>query len=227
MLETIGDLLPLAVATSLSPLPVIAMIILLTSSHARSATPAFLVGWMAAIAAAVVGFALLSELGMGQRRGGVVGPIVKLVVGFFLLALAWWQWRQRPEPGEVAQLPRWLEAAQRMGPLQAAGLGFIIYAANPKNLAVGLAAGVVFGSADLPLRQAAFVCAFYVLAGAVTVIVPVVGYLVAEQRVRPMLGEMRAWLTQNNFTLMAALLLVIGALMVGKGISGLGAALRI
>lgn len=38
---------------------------------------------------------------------------------------------------------------------------------------------------------------------------------------REPLDSMRAWLTQNNATVMAVLFLVIGVVMIGKGIAGL------
>lgn len=64
MQQAIGELLPLAVAVSISPLPIIAMVVLLMSPHARTSTPAFMVGWVVAIARGLGGTALLA----GQDR---------------------------------------------------------------------------------------------------------------------------------------------------------------
>ena len=57
MQQAIGELLPLAVAVSISPLPITAMVVLLMSPRARTSTPAFMLGWIASIATvlAVVG----------------------------------------------------------------------------------------------------------------------------------------------------------------------------
>lgn len=44
MLEMIGDLLPLAIGVSISPLPIIAMILLLMSPRPANCAPAFLLG---------------------------------------------------------------------------------------------------------------------------------------------------------------------------------------
>ena len=46
-------------------------------------------------------------------------------------------------------------------------------------------------------------------------------YLAAKQRMAQPLTELRGWLTQNNATVMAVLLLVFGAVLLGKGIGGL------
>lgn len=222
MLKSIGELLPLAVGVSISPLPIIAMIVLLMSPQARVSTPAFLLGWMVAIVTALVGFALLSDFRLGEGGDGSLTATLRLVVGSALVFFAYKEWRARPAAGETAELPHWLASVENMGPLKAAGLGFGIYAANPKNLTVGIAAGMTFGSADLSIQDASIVCLVYVLIAASTVLVPIVAYFIAENRVHRWLDEMRHWLTQHNAAVMAVLLLVIGALMIGRGIAALG-----
>ena len=46
-------------------------------------------------------------------------------------------------------------------------------------------------------------------------------YRVAGPRAQHLLDAMKAWLTTNNATVMAVLLLVLGVVLVGKGITGL------
>lgn len=47
-----------------------------------------------------------------------------------------------------------------------------------------------------------------------------VGYLAARDRMAAPLDRSRAWLIQNNAAVMAVLLLVIGTVLLGKGIAG-------
>jgi uncharacterized membrane protein len=54
-----------------------------------------------------------------------------------------------------------------------------------------------------------------------TVAIPVLGYLVAAEKMRGPLDSLKKWLQDNNATVMATLILVIGAVLVGKGVSGL------
>jgi hypothetical protein len=49
----------------------------------------------------------------------------------------------------------------------------------------------------------------------------VIAYAVAKQKMRAPLDAAKAWLQANNATVMAVLILVIGAVLIGKGISGL------
>jgi hypothetical protein len=54
-----------------------------------------------------------------------------------------------------------------------------------------------------------------------TVAAPVIVYRAAGERAQHLLDEMKTWLGQNNAVVMAVLLLVIGVVLIGKGISGL------
>jgi threonine/homoserine/homoserine lactone efflux protein len=138
-----------------------------------------------------------------------------------LPGLAVHEWRVRPKAHEQAELPHWLTTVENMRPLAAAGTGFGIYAANPKNLTVGISAGVLFHSFSLPASSALIAGAIYVLVASSTVVLPILGFMLAEARVRPWLNELHDWLAQNNAACMAVLLSVIGAVMVGKGIAAL------
>ena len=50
---------------------------------------------------------------------------------------------------------------------------------------------------------------------------PVLAYAVARARMRHPLDELNTWLQANNSTVMAVLLLVIGVVLIGKGVEGL------
>ena len=47
----IGELLPSAIAVALCPIPIVAVVIVLGSGRARTAGPAFALGWIAGLAA--------------------------------------------------------------------------------------------------------------------------------------------------------------------------------
>ena len=48
--EAIGNVLPAAVGVALSPIPIIAVILMLSTPRARSNGPAFAVGWVLGLA---------------------------------------------------------------------------------------------------------------------------------------------------------------------------------
>ena len=104
---------------------------------------------------------------------------------------------------------------------KAVGLGVVLSAVNPKNLIVCFGAGTTIGAAHLDAAQDVVAVVVFTVLAASTVAVPVVGYLCARRKMAAPLDSLRAWLTQNNATVMAVVLLVIGVAMIGKGIGAL------
>ncbi len=60
--------------------------------------------------------------------------------------------------------------------------------------------------------------AVFTLVAVSTVVVVVLGYQLLGERLRPTLDSLRAWLVQNNHAVMAAILLLIGVVVLGKGL---------
>ncbi len=220
--DVVGELLPLGLGVALSPVPIIAVILMLLSAHARSASLAFLVGWLLGIATVVTVVALVVDPvdGGDTEDPSVLASTLKLVLGVAALLLAGKQWRSRPKPGEAAALPGWMTAVDSITPAKSLGLGAALAAVNPKNLTLCLAGGVAIGAGGLPGGETAVAVAVFVVVGSLSIAVPVVGYLVAEQRMRRPLDELREWLTAHSSAVMAVLLLVIGTSLVGKGLAG-------
>lgn len=216
----IGDILPLALGVAISPIPIIAAILMLLSPKARVTSVGFLLGWVVGIVAAVTVFTLLSSI-LPEDDPAVSHPIrgvVQLVLGLLLFLLAFGQWRKRPKAGEEAALPKWMKAIDTITFPVALGLGFLLSAVNPKNLIMAAGAGTDIGAAALPAGSVVLVIVIYTLIAASTVLVPVVGYLIAADRLRGPLDALRGWLARENTVIMAVLLLVIGVSMIGKGI---------
>jgi threonine/homoserine/homoserine lactone efflux protein len=218
--SAIGDTLPLAVGIAISPIPIIAAVLMLLSPRARTTSVGFLLGWLLGIVVAVVVFTLLSAIIPASDPDAtkpVVG-IVEIVLGVLLLLLALRQWRGRPRNGATASLPAWMNAIDSMTSVRALLLGFILSAVNPKNLLMAVSAGLAIGSASLDVGRSAVVIVVFVVVACCTVALPVLAYLVAADRMRGPLDRLREWLSQNNAVIMAVLLVVIGFVMVGKGI---------
>ncbi|MBT2494491.1 MULTISPECIES: GAP family protein [Microbacterium] len=216
----IGDMLPLALGVAISPIPIIAAILMLLSPRARVTSVGFLLGWLVGIVVAVTVFTLLSSI-LPEDDPDISHPIrgvVQLVLGLLLFLLAFGQWRKRPKAGEEAALPKWMKAIDTITFPVALGLGFLLSAVNPKNLIMAAGAGTDIGAAALPAGSVVLVIVIYTLIAASTVLVPVVGYLFAADRLRGPLDALRGWLAKENTVIMAVLLLVIGVSMIGKGI---------
>lgn len=212
----IGDILPLAVGVAISPIAIIAAILMLFSAHAGSTSTGFLIGWLLGIVVATGLFTVISgSLGASDQPTGV--SWVKVGLGAVLMMSGLRQWRGR---NEKKGPPKWMAAIDRMGFVQALGLGLALAAVNPKNLLMAVAAGVAIGAGGLSVTDDVVVIVIYTLIAASTVAIPVIAYAVARDRMRGPLDEARTWLQDNNAAVMAVLFLVIGAVLVGKGIGG-------
>jgi hypothetical protein len=62
MNEVIGEILPLAVGIAISPIPIIAAILMLLSPRVKGTSVGFLIGWLVGIVVAIVLFTLISSI---------------------------------------------------------------------------------------------------------------------------------------------------------------------
>ena len=218
--EVIGGMLPLALGIAISPIPIIAAILMLLSPKAKGTSVGFLIGWVLGIVVAVVVFTLLASIIPEQDSDASkpVAGVIKLLLGVGLLFLALRQWRGRPKDGATAALPKWMSAIDSMTTMRGAVLGFLLSAVNPKNLLMAAGAGVIIGTGGLTGGEITLSIVIFTVIAACSVAVPVISYLVATEKMAAPLETLRGWLVQNNATVMAVLLLVIGVVMIGKGI---------
>ncbi|MFI6830031.1 GAP family protein [Kribbella sp. NPDC050241] len=216
----IGDILPLALGVAISPVPIIAAILMLLSPNAKTTSIGFLIGWIAGIVVAVVAFTLLSSL-LSEGDSDASSPVkgtIQLALGVLLILLAARQWRARPRGQVEPELPKWMSAIDTLTTVKGLGLGFLLSALNPKNLIMAAGAGIAIGGGNLGTGETVVVILVFTAIAASTVAVPVIGYLVAADRLAEPLEALRGWLVRENTVVMAILLLVIGVVMIGKGI---------
>lgn len=217
----IGEILPLAVGVAISPIPIIAAILMLLSPNAKTTGVGFLVGWIAGIVVAVVAFTLLSSL-LSEDDSDASNPVkgtIQLALGVLLILLAAKQWRGRPHGQAAPELPKWMSAIDTLTTVKGLGLGFLLSALNPKNLIMAAGAGIAIGGGNLGTGETVVVVIVFTAIAASTVAVPVIGYLAAAARLAEPLEALRGWLVRENTVVMAILLLVIGVVMIGKGIA--------
>ena len=223
--QAIGDVLPFAVGVAISPIPIIAIIVMLLSARAGANSASFLAGWVVGVTGACIVLLALSGLLDTSSNGSPSdsSSVIKLVLGALLVMMALRNFRKRPKAGEQAELPKWLQSIDSLTPVKSAGLGVLLSAVNPKNLLLIAGAMVGVAQLDLPVGDEAAGVVVFVLIAISTVAAPVIVYRVAGERAQHVLDEMKIWLGQNNAVVMAVLLLVIGVVLLGKGISGLSA----
>ena len=216
----IGGILPLALGIAISPIPIIAAILMLLSPKAKGTSVGFLLGWVLGIVVAVVVFTLLGSIipASDPDASKPIAGTIQIVLGVLLLLLALKQWRSRPKGDAEPPMPKWMAAIDQLTAVKGAGLGFLLSAVNPKNLLMAVAAGVAIGTGGLSGGEATLAIVIFTVIAACSVAVPVIAYLIASAKMAGPLESLRYWLVHNNATVMAVLLLVIGVVLIGKGI---------
>ncbi|WP_223172456.1 GAP family protein [Microbacterium sp. NIBRBAC000506063] len=77
------------------------------------------------------------------------------------------------------------------------------------------------GSSELDTGALALTVGIFTLLAGSTVLVLVLGYLAASDRLAAALDALRVWLSRENAVIMCVVLAVLGAVVVGKGIGSL------
>jgi hypothetical protein len=223
--QAIGQMLPSAVGVAVSPLPIVAVVLMLATPRGRLNGPAFLGGWWLGLAA--VGAITLSVSG-GAPGGSAGEPSswvswLKLVLGLLLLLVGAGEWRRRPQAGDDAAMPKWMGALEALTPVKAAGAGAVLSALNPKNLLLSVAGAVVIAQAGISTGEEVAAYVVFVAIASVGVAAPIVIFFALGSRSRRLLDAMKDWLARNNAVIMAVLVLVIGVKLIGDAISGFSA----
>ena len=81
------------------------------------------------------------------------------------------------------------------------------------------AASTIAQTGESPGRQA-IALAIFVLIGTIGTAAPVILYFAMAERSTQMLDELRSWMAHNSNTIMTVICLIIGAKLIGDGISG-------
>jgi threonine/homoserine/homoserine lactone efflux protein len=219
----IGQVLSLGVGVALSPVPIIAVVLMLGTPRARGNGPAFVLGWVVGLA--VVGtIVLFAASGADASDSGEPATwvgVLELVLGGLLALLAIRQWRGRPHAGDEAVLPKWMQAIDTFPPGKALGMGVLLSAVNPKNLILTFGAASAIAQTGADTASQAVALAVFIAIGTLGPGLPVAIYFALGTRAKGVLDDLKSWMAAHNAAIMAVLCLVIGAKLIGDGISGL------
>ena len=138
----------------------------------------------------------------------------RVVIGVALIGFGVFRWATRHSKPHQMPGTRHLTEA---GPAKALALGTLLTVANPKVLFICAAAGLSIGTAGRT-DLAPISATIFVALAASTVALPIGAYTVSGDRLDPALTRLKAWMEKHNAALMAAILVIIGLLVLYKGI---------
>jgi threonine/homoserine/homoserine lactone efflux protein len=221
----IGQVLSFGVGVALSPVPIIAVVLMLGTPRARVNGPVFLLGWIVGLTVVGVIVLLVSSGANASEQGEPATWVnwLKMVLGVLLLLLAVKQWRDRPRGDRAAALPSWMRTIDRFTPGRSVAMGVALSGINPKNLILTAGAAAAIAQAGLSTGEQAIALAVFVVVGTLGPGLPVAIYFAMGERAKHILDDLKAWMGAHNSAIMAVLCLVIGAKLIGDAITGFAA----
>jgi threonine/homoserine/homoserine lactone efflux protein len=212
------ELIPLALVVALSPLSIIPAVLVLHTPRPRSTGLAFLAGWLIGLAVLTAVFIEVSSLLGGLDKPPPWASWVRIIVGAALIVFGLYRWLTRKRS---AHMPGWMQSVAKLTPARAALAAMALTIVNPKVLFICAAAGLAIGTAGLGSAHAWVAEACYVAVAASTVAIPILAYAVSGDRLDEPLRRLKDWMERQHATLVAGILVVIGLLVLYKGIHGL------
>ena len=218
MLEAIANSLPMSVGVAMSPLSIAFVMVMLSTNRARVNAPAFVVGWVTGIL--VVGIIVLVAPGIETSDGEptVVSGVIRMVLGALLLLLAVGQWRNRPAPDAPIATPKLLARLDGIGAVHAFVTGLLLSGASPMNTVLIAAGAAAIDMALLDFAPQVMALLAFAAIASLTVALPVAVYFLARQRAEALFHTWKEWLIRNNTTMLIALMIVFGTLLIWRGL---------
>lgn len=218
--EILLDILLAAVGIALSPFPVIAIMMILGSEHARSRGVAFAIGWLLGLSALILlTFFLLNNLNNFGNSDYPPTSWVRIIFGAILVALAAKKWLARAKPSQETTAPAWVATVDTLSNGKTVALGATLGGINPKNLAFSILFLTDLTQAALPLGQKMLLLLLYIFMSSLVVIVSVGYYLLATVTAAKRLQQIKTFMIVQNDAIMMFMFLFFGLLLIAKGLS--------
>lgn len=207
-----------ALGVAVSPVPIAAILLILSGRGASANAMSFAAGWIAGVTtSALVCTALVNGLDLTDSAPVWIS-VADLILGVAFLAVAtrvWIHWKP------VRSSPAWLDVVDRFTPVRSAIFGGVLSGANPKVLALSLGAAISVARAGTPTGATAAAVALFVAIGATGVLVPIAAYAARPTQGRARLASVRRWLARHERAVLAVLSFAIGGFFVQDGIDSL------
>lgn len=212
-------LVPLALVIAISPLSIIPAVLVLQAPRPRPSSLAFLAGWLFGLAALTALFVAGSGVLGGMHKSPPTwASWLRLALGSALIVFGIYRWLTRHRHTES---PAWMRSFATISPTRAGITGLALVVVRFEVLVMCLVAGLAIGTSQLSVAGELICAAFFVAVSASTVATPVLAYAAAGHRLDDTLARLKDWMEKNNAALLAAILVLIGLMVLYNGIQAL------
>jgi hypothetical protein len=217
--SVLTGLIPLALVIAISPLSIIPAVLVLQAPRPRPSSLAFLAGWLFGLAALTALFVVGSGVLGGMHKSPPTwASWLRVALGSALIVFGIYRWLTRHRHTES---PAWMRSFATISPTRAGITGLALVVVRVDVLIMCLVAGLAIGTSQLSAAGELICAAFFVAVSASTVAIPVLAYAGAGHRLDDTLARLKDWMEKNNAALLAAILVLIGLMVLYNGIHAL------
>ena len=217
--SVLGALIPLGLVIALSPLTVIPAVLVLQAPRPRPSGLAFLAGWVLGLAAlTALSVAASGLLGGLHKSPPTWASWLRVILGTALILFGIYRWLTRHRPTES---PAWMRSFATITPARAGVTGAALALIRPDVLLICIPAGLAIGGSGMDVADDWIAAAFFVAIAASTVAIPILAYAAAGHRLDDAMSRLKDWMDKENAALLAAILVVIGLMVLYNGIHAL------
>ncbi|MGP3683259.1 GAP family protein [Streptomyces sp. IBSNAI002] len=223
LIQAVGAMLPAALAVALGPFPLIGIVVILSGAQGRRNGLLFAAGWMAGLTiVATLVAVLFGGADDPESTSSAIADWGRVLAGGALIVLGVRKWWKRPRAGEQAEPPRWMASLEDATAGRVLLLGALLSGANPKNFVLTASAAASIDEAGVHDVGLAVAVAVFVLIASCTVLGAVGIHLAGGQRAATFLDGVKQFMVTNSAVIVVLVLLLVGASVLGDGLSGLG-----
>ncbi len=220
MLNDLLNSLPLAVGISLSPIAIIAVVVLLAQGNRKGARW-FLVGWLAGLTLLT---GIVAAFGHQMRPDQQASmrpwvPTAQMIVGGGLLLWVIYTFMRSRNVPPKSEVPMVLQAADSFGPLQSFGMAIFMAIINVKNVALLLAFLLILLSRPRPIVWTVASLATFIVVASLTIAVPVLYALIKGQDAEPALKKLHGWMLRYQTTILHGFIGIVGLVLLLQGLA--------
>jgi Sap, sulfolipid-1-addressing protein len=143
---------------------------------------------------------------------------LRIVLGLALIGYGIYEWLTRRRHTES---PKWMRTFATLTPARAGLTGLVLVVVRLEVLTMCALAGLAIGGSGLGMAANWITATIFVVVAASTVAIPVLAYAGAGDRLNEPMVRLKDWMERNNAALLAAILLVIGLMVLHNGVKAL------
>jgi Sap, sulfolipid-1-addressing protein len=212
-------LIPLALVVAVSPLSIIPAVLVLQTPRPRPTSLIFLGGWVLGLIALTAVFVASSDLlGDLHKKPPPWASWLRIGIGLALIAYGIYEWLSRHRHTES---PKWMRSFATMTPARAGITALVLVVIRVEVLTMCALAGLNIGSSGLGDAAKWLLAAIFVAVAASTVAIPILAYAAAGHRLDDPMMRLKDWMEKNHGALLAAVLVLIGLMVLYNGASAL------